>query len=134
MTEKMTKREQFYYDKGYVDGRKAFMEEVTKATYEIDDCLYNDDYANGYNSAIAKVVDVLNEAVVQMEENSYAWLEKGMRFYMPDTFAEELYEWFTYDADKWDKRAMERGIVFQTKEEAIECAKEMLAAVSRRTK
>lgn len=32
-------------------------------------------------------------------------------------------------ADVWDKRYMKRGIVFQTKEEAIECTKRMLAVV-----
>lgn len=62
-------------------------------------------------------------------EEAYAWLEKGMRFYMPDIFDEELYDWFIYDADIWDKRVMERGIVFKTKEEAIACAKKMLEVV-----
>lgn len=75
--------------------------------------------------------DKVRKELLEKADKSYAWLEKGMRFYMPDTFAEELYEWFIYDADRWDKRAMERGIVFQTKEEAIACAKKMLAAVKR---
>lgn len=61
MMEKITEREQFYYGKGYSDGRIAFLKEIMDDVYEIDDCLYNDDYANGYNSAISKVIDVINK-------------------------------------------------------------------------
>ena len=60
MAEKMTEREQFYYGKGYLEGRIAFLAEIMKGIYEIDDCLYDDDYANGYNSAINKVAGVKN--------------------------------------------------------------------------
>jgi hypothetical protein len=61
MAEKMTEREQFYYGKGYADGRIAFLKEIMKGIYEIDDCLYNDDYASGYNTAVNKVIDVVNK-------------------------------------------------------------------------
>ena len=67
MAEKMTEREQFYYGKGYADGRIAFLEEIMKGIYEIDDCLYNDDYANGYNAAINKVIDVVNKVAGDSE-------------------------------------------------------------------
>jgi len=60
MAEKMTEREQFYYGKGYVDGRIDALQEIMKGVYEIDDCLYNDDYANGFNTAVSKVIDVIN--------------------------------------------------------------------------
>lgn len=73
--------------------------------------------------------DKVQKEPLEEADKSYVWLEKGMRFYMPDIFADELYEWFIYDADRWDKRAMERGIVFRTKEEAIVCAKKMLEVV-----
>lgn len=63
MTEKMTEREKFYYDKGYSDGRIAIIEEIMKGIYEVDDCLYNDDYASGYNTAIANVIDVIDKVV-----------------------------------------------------------------------
>ena len=43
------------------DGRIASLEEIMKGVYEIDDCLYNDDYANGYNAAISNVIDVINK-------------------------------------------------------------------------
>jgi hypothetical protein len=62
MAKKMTEREQFYYGKGYADGRIAFLKEIMKDIYEIDDCLYDDDYANGFNAAINKVIDAVNKA------------------------------------------------------------------------
>ena len=43
----------------------------------------------------------------------------------------DLYNAITYTADNWDKKIMERGIVFQTKEEAIACAKKMLEVVKK---
>ena len=61
MAEKMTEREQFYYGKGYAQGKNDFVEEIMKGIYEIDDCLYDDDYASGYNTAISKVIDVVNK-------------------------------------------------------------------------
>jgi hypothetical protein len=62
-------------------------------------------------------------------ENPYAWLEEGVTYYYPLPVVGTLYNSATYRADNWDKRVIERGIVFKTKEEAIECAKKMLAAV-----
>jgi hypothetical protein len=46
MAEKMTEREQFYYDKGYTDGKMALLKEINKGIYEMDDCLYDDEYAS----------------------------------------------------------------------------------------
>ena len=62
-------------------------------------------------------------------EKPYAWLKKGVTYYISSISTNELYTWHIYDADKWDKIYINRGIVFQTKEEAIECAKKMLAVV-----
>lgn len=62
-------------------------------------------------------------------EKPYAWLKKGMRYYVPMPATSDLYNAITYTADGWDKKVVKRGIVFQTKEEAIECAKKMLATV-----
>lgn len=62
-------------------------------------------------------------------EKPYAWLKKGMQYYTSDITAENLCEPQIYGADRWDKSYMERGIAFKTKEEAIECAKRMLAVV-----
>jgi hypothetical protein len=62
-------------------------------------------------------------------EKPYGWLKKGTKYYVPDTIDKGLFQIYVYDASDWAKRAMERGIVFQTKEEAIACAKKMLAAV-----
>ncbi len=62
-------------------------------------------------------------------ENPYAWLKEGTKYYIPSVYFDKLYDNYVYGADDWDKRGVERGIVFKTKEEAIECAKKMLKAV-----
>ena len=61
-------------------------------------------------------------------ESSYAWLTKGTVYYVPKPSFNRLYDKYRYygDADSWGKRIMERGIAFQTKEEAIERANELL--------
>lgn len=68
---------------------------------------------------------------LEKAEKPYGWLRDGVIYFVPDVCRKELYDGCMYVADDWDKRAMERGIVFQTKEEAIACAKKMLAAVKR---
>jgi hypothetical protein len=62
-------------------------------------------------------------------EKPYAWLKVGMSYYIPNIGSNTLYAKYPYNADRWARMYMERGIVFQTKEEAIACAKKMLAAV-----
>lgn len=62
-------------------------------------------------------------------EKPYGWLSTGMRYYTPELLYRKPYNSYVYEADEVDKLYMERGIVFKTKEEAIECAKKMLAAV-----
>lgn len=62
-------------------------------------------------------------------EKPYAWLKAEMTYYFPTPAANSLCNANIYTADDWDKRIMERGIAFQTKEEAIACAKKMLAVV-----
>lgn len=64
-------------------------------------------------------------------ENPYAWLEEGVTYYYPAPVVSSLYGNATYGANDWDKRVMERGVIFQTKDEAIECAKKMLGVVKR---
>lgn len=62
-------------------------------------------------------------------DKPYGWLKEGMRYYVPEISNEDLYDDFIYGEDKWDHIFMKRGVVFKTKEEAIECAKKMLAVV-----
>lgn len=64
-------------------------------------------------------------------EKPYEWLKVGMQYYIPDTYCKNLYYNLTYKADIWGKRVIERGLAFKTKEEAIECAKKMLAVVKK---
>lgn len=85
-------------------------------------CHPDDDFDFFVGAKLA--LDRLEEA-----EKPYAWLKKGVRYYSTSVTTEGLYVWHIYDADRLDKIYMKRGIVFKTKEEAIECAKRMLAVV-----
>ena len=65
-------------------------------------------------------------------EKPYGWLKEGVTYYVPAVTAcndDSLYSEYTYCNYLFDKRNMEHGIVFKTKEEAIECAKKMLAVI-----
>lgn len=62
-------------------------------------------------------------------EKPYGWLGEGVTYHYPVPVVSSLYNSATYRADDWDKLCMERGIVFKTPEEAIECAKKMLEVV-----
>jgi hypothetical protein len=62
-------------------------------------------------------------------ENPYGWLKVGTKYYTPDILLKDLHSSYRYDADSVDERYKERGIVYQTPEEAIACAKKMLEAV-----
>ena len=66
---------------------------------------------------------------LEESEKPYGWLRKGMAYYIPDIGRNKLYVKYPYGADHLDRMHMERGIVFQTKKEAIECAKKMLAII-----
>ena len=70
-------------------------------------------------------------ALVRLEESEtpFGWLKKGVKYYVPQVTFTRLHDSYVYDADNFDKMNIERGIVFQTKKEATECAKKMLAAI-----
>ena len=70
-------------------------------------------------------------ALDRLEEECkpYSWLKEGMRYYYPHVSTNRLYDCFQYDNDEIDKILISRGLVFKTKEEAIECAKKMLEIV-----
>lgn len=89
-------------------------------------CCHPDDKFNFYTGA-KLALERLEEA-----EKPYGWLKKGVRYYYPSPSVSDLYNVNTFVADSWDKRAMERGLAFKTREEAVECAKKMLKAVERR--
>lgn len=63
MAEQMTEREQFYYGKGYADGRIALLKEINEELETVDEYLYGDDWSNGYNTAIDNVINVINKVV-----------------------------------------------------------------------
>lgn len=70
-------------------------------------------------------------AIDRLEEKCkpYSWLKEGMGYYRPDINSDRMYIYTTYYNDGNDKRLMNRGLVFKTAEEAINCAKKMLEVV-----
>ena len=70
-------------------------------------------------------------ALDRLEEECkpYGWLKEGACYYRPVITANEMYTCTTYDNDEIDKRMISRGLVFRTREEAIEAAEKMLAAL-----
>lgn len=50
-------------------------------------------------------------------------------YYLPDILEEKLYCLYQWLGDELDMRCKERGLVFRTKEEAIEVAKKMFEAI-----
>lgn len=66
-------------------------------------------------------------------EKPYGWLKEGVEYYTPAFGAydedDDLWLMSIYRGESIDKMNMKRGIAFKTREEAIACAKKMLAAV-----
>lgn len=50
-------------------------------------------------------------------------------YYYPVLSKNDLYDYFTYTNNLVDRRLMDRGLVFKTKEEAVAAAKKMLAVL-----
>lgn len=59
----------------------------------------------------------------------YGWLKEGVTYCYPCVGSDDLYDYYTYNNDEVDRKYISRGLVFKTKEEAIECAKKMLEVV-----
>lgn len=70
-------------------------------------------------------------ALDRLEEawKSYSWIKLYKPYYVPAPARAALFDCFRYANDAVDKRYINRGLVFRTKEEAIEAAKKMLAAL-----
>lgn len=70
-------------------------------------------------------------AIDRLEEKCkpYSWLKVGMNYYLPNLYNDTMYIYTIYYNDENDKRMKERGFVFKTKEEAINCAKKMLEVI-----
>ena len=106
----------------YVDKNKVIAVNLETGKEGVARCHPDDDFDFFVGAKLA--LERLEEA-----EKPYAWLEVGMTYYVPEVTNKNIYDDFIYAEDDWDKRYMERGIVFHTREEAIACAKKMLAAV-----
>lgn len=70
-------------------------------------------------------------AIDRLEEKCrpYGWLKEDVKYYYPYIARTDLYASCRYDNDGFDKMMISRGLVFKTKEEAINCAKKMLEVV-----
>lgn len=55
--------------------------------------------------------------------------KRGEYYYVPDPLIESLYSGYAWDNDSIDRRNSKSGLVFKTKEKAIETAKKMLEIV-----
>lgn len=106
----------------YVDGNKVVARCGNKEG--VARCHPDDDFDFYIGAKLA--LERLEEA-----DTPFGWLKEGVRYYIPKVAFADLHDTYVYSADDFDKRNMERGIVFKTPEEAIECAKKMLAAVKK---
>ena len=70
-------------------------------------------------------------ALERLEEECkpYSWLKKGVVYYFPTPTKSNLFDYYPYADDATDRRYISRGLVFKTKEEAVEAAKKMLAVM-----
>ncbi|WP_037355809.1 hypothetical protein [Selenomonas sp. FC4001] len=62
MAEKMTEREQFYYGKGYVQGKIDFAKEVMERIGCIETCC-DEEYDMGVSWAVCEALRIINEMV-----------------------------------------------------------------------
>ena len=114
----------------YVDGNKVIARCGDKegvARYDkkgVARCHQDDDFDFYTGAKIA--LERLEDA-----EKPYAWLKKGVTYYTPRVTSKDLCDWHIYNSDSWDEMYIKRGIVFQTKEEAIACARKMLEVVKK---
>lgn len=104
----------------YVDGNKVVARCGDKEG--VARCHPDDDFDFYIGAKLA--LERLEEA-----DTPFGWLKEGVRYYIPKVAFADLNDTYVYSADDFDKRNMERGIVFKTPEEAIECAKKMLEVV-----
>ena len=56
----MTEREQFYYGKGYVQGKIDFAKEVAERIGCIETC-YDGEYSMGVDWVVGKALKIINE-------------------------------------------------------------------------
>ena len=70
-------------------------------------------------------------AIERLEEKCkpYGWLTYGIGYYYPSLTRKTLYDNLKYNGDEFDERLKNRGLIFRTREEAVEMAKKMLAVL-----
>ena len=70
-------------------------------------------------------------ALERLEEKCkpYAWLKEAIGYYHPSLTSDKLWACEKYTGSSFDEKLIKRGLVFRTREEAIEAAKKMLTAI-----
>ncbi|WP_288763436.1 hypothetical protein [uncultured Mitsuokella sp.] len=76
---------------------------------------------------IEAVSDSIKAAVTDAKEKMRP--KNGETYYVPHPFSKSMYSSQEWAGDSIDRRVEERGLMFKTKEEAIEAAKKMLEVV-----
>lgn len=76
---------------------------------------------------IEAVSDSIKEAIDDAMEKM--WPDYGDRYYFPSLNSDCMYNYHWWAGYKSEKILKRRGLVFKTKEEAIEVAKKMLEAI-----
>lgn len=109
----------------YVDGNKVVARCGDKEG--VARCHPDDDFDFYVGAKLA--LERLEEA-----EKPYGWLGRGTRYYVPKPTYSDYYDWREYHNNEADDRYKQRGLIFKTREEAIECAKKMLAAIKQESR
>lgn len=86
-------------------------------------------YYNGANSStyIKALSHSIEEAVINAEAKM--WPKYGDEYYFPMPCSKPMYERTEWCNDNTDRMLEERGLVFKTKEEAVEAGKKMLEVI-----
>lgn len=102
----------------YLEGSTLqFLLWVNKQPTEILQAIVNQKDSSHFR--IASNEKTINVNVPGFPEPERNTLEVGTEYYTPNLFAGEMFDYFVWSADDYDKRNLERGIVHLTKSAAI---------------
>lgn len=110
----------------YLEGSTLqFLLWVNKQPTEVLQAIVNQKDPNHFRIASTeKTVTVNVPGFPEPERNT---LEVGTEYYTPNLFDGEMFDYFVWSADDYDKRNLERGIVHRTKSAATSHAKAALS-------
>lgn len=76
---------------------------------------------------VGHISDCITKAIEDAKEKMRP--KNSETYYVPHPFSKSMYSSQEWAGDSIDRRVEERGLMFKTKEEAIEAAKKMLEAI-----